>query len=149
MKKIIAILFIIHCSLFVSVAQTLNVRVGSVTYLFPAAQTGEMTYDDGKTLSIMGKTFMLADIDAMAIDDTSVKDNTVNVDYDGGIASVTIAGNVAQYVDVTVNGAHVNISQTNTADVDGDEDMTILDVTLIQRYLVGIDVPYAIGETVS
>jgi len=121
MKKIIAILFIIHCSLFVSVAQTLNVRVGSVTYLFPAAQTGEMTYDDGKTLSIMGKTFMLADIDAMVIDNTSVKDNTVNVDYDGDMAAVTIAGNVAQYVDVTVNGAHVNISQTNTADVDGDE----------------------------
>ena len=28
-------------------AQTLNVRVGSVTYLVPASQTNEMTFSDG------------------------------------------------------------------------------------------------------
>ncbi|MBQ3330131.1 MAG: hypothetical protein IJG87_03020 [Ruminococcus sp.] len=35
------------------------------------------------------------------------------------------------------------------ADVDGDGDVTIIDVTCIQRYLAGIEVPYAIGEPVS
>ena len=37
-------------------AQTLNVEVGSVTYQIPAAQAGEMTYENGQTLTIMGKT---------------------------------------------------------------------------------------------
>ena len=47
--------------------QTLNVKMGSVTYQFPAVQTGEMTYADGQTLTIMGKTFTLTDIDAMTV----------------------------------------------------------------------------------
>ena len=43
-------------------AQTLNVKVGSVVYQFPAADAGDMTYTDGTTLSIMGRTFTLADV---------------------------------------------------------------------------------------
>ena len=102
-------------------AQTLNVRIGSVTYQFPAAQTGEMIYEDGQTLTIMGKTFTLADIDGMNVDATEVTDNLVNVEYNGSSATVRVAGNVAQYVTPTVSGAHVSITQSNTADVDGDE----------------------------
>jgi hypothetical protein len=100
--------------------QTLNVRTGSITYQFPAAQTGDMTYGDG-TLTIMGKTFALADIDAMTVDDASVTDNQVTVSYDGTLATVAVAGNVAQYVAPTVSGAHVSIDQTNTKAVDDDE----------------------------
>jgi hypothetical protein len=102
-------------------AQTLNIKVGSVTYQFPASQTGEMTYADGTTLTIMGKVFTLADIDAMTVDNSEVKDNTVNVDYNGTTANITIAGNVAQYVEATASGAHVGITQTNTDAVDEDE----------------------------
>lgn len=37
-------------------AQTLNVKVGSVDYLFPASMTGEMTYTAGGTaLNVMGQ----------------------------------------------------------------------------------------------
>ena len=115
-------MFNVQWSMFnVLSAQTLNVRVGSVIYQFPAAQTGEMTYADGSTVTIMGKTFTLADIDAMTVDDSEVKDNTVNVDYNGTTADITIAGNVAQYVEATVSGAHVSMTQTNTDAVDGDE----------------------------
>ena len=92
-------------------AQTLNVKVGSVTYQFPASQTGEMTYQDGTTLTIMGKTFTLADIDAMTVDDSEVVDGTIVVNYDGGSASVAVAGNIAQHVTPTVSGAHVSIAQ--------------------------------------
>ena len=102
-------------------AQTLNVKVGSVTYQFPASQTGEMTYSDGTTLTIMGKTFTLADITSMSVDESTVKDNSVNITYDGTTASIAVAGNVAQYVDATISGAHVNISQTNTDAVNDDE----------------------------
>ncbi len=102
-------------------AQTMNVVVGSVTYQFPAAQAGEMTYDSGTTLSILGKTFTLTDIDEMYVDDTAVTDNLVTIGYDGTSATVTVAGNVAQYVEATVSGAHVSIVQSNTDAVDDDE----------------------------
>lgn len=118
---IIVTLFTLHAPLFTLHAQTLNVRVGSVTYQFPASQTGEMTYADGQSVTIMGRTFILTDIDAMTVDGTKVKDNTVSVEYDGETASITVAGNVAQYVETTVDGAHVSIIPTNTDDVDGDE----------------------------
>ena len=94
-------------------AQTLNVRVGSVTYQFPASQTGEMTYANGETVTIMGKTFTLTDITAMTVDNSKVSDGTIGVSYDGSTASVTVAGNVAQYVTPTINGAHVSIAQSD------------------------------------
>ena len=94
-------------------AQTLNVKVGSVTYQFPASQTGEMTYANGETVTIMGKTFTLADITAMTVDNSKVSDGTIGVSYDGSTASVTVAGNVAQYVTPTVSGAHVSIAQSD------------------------------------
>ena len=94
-------------------AQTLNVKVGSVTYQFPASQTGEMTYANGETVTIMGKTFSLADINSMTVDETSVADGTIGVSYNGTSATVTVAGNVAQYVTPTVSGAHVSIAQSD------------------------------------
>ena len=94
-------------------AQTLNVKVGSVTYQFPASQTGEMTYANGETVTIMGKTFTLTDITAMTVDETSVTDGSIAVSYDGSTASVTVAGNVAQYVTPTISGAHVSIAQSD------------------------------------
>ena len=128
MKKINSILLAL-CMAVAAGAQTLNVRQGSVNWLFPASQTGEMTYADGETLTVMGKTLTLANLDAVSVDDSSVKDNTVNVNYNGTTATVTIAGNVAQYVDATVSGAHVVINQTNTADVDDDEITYVLSGT--------------------
>lgn len=102
-------------------AQTLNVEVGSVTYLFPASQCGEMTYQDGSTVTILNKTFSLGDITAMTVDETTVTDNLVSIVYSGTSAKVSIAGNVAQYVTATVDGGHVTITQSNTDAVDGDE----------------------------
>ncbi len=102
-------------------AQTLNVSIGSVTYQFPATQTGEMNFQGGSSLTVMGKTFELSDVTRIYTDDTSVTDNLVSVAYSGTEASVTVAGNAAQYVNATVIGAHVAIEQLNTDAVDGDE----------------------------
>ena len=117
------LLYIIALVLTITTSgQTLNVKVGSVTYQFPAAQTGEMTYADGETVTIMGKTFSLSDIGEMKVDDTSVTANQVSIVYsNSGNATVTVAGNVAQYVTPTVSGNHVMIDQTNTEAVDDDE----------------------------
>ena len=102
-------------------AQTLNVQVGSVTYQFPAAQTGEMTYTNGETLTIMGKAFTISDISSITVNDTKVTNNLVSIAYSGMSATVTVAGNVAQYVTPTVSGAYVSIAQSNTDAVDEDE----------------------------
>ena len=120
MKKVYALLTALVLTIAAE-AQTLNVKVGSVTYLFPAAQTGEMTYANGETLTVMGKTFTLSDIDAMTVDNSEVTDNLVSVEYGSSSATVYVAGNVAQYVEATVSGAHVAITQTNTYAIDDDE----------------------------
>ena len=112
MKKVYTFLMALMLTI-VAEAQTLNVKVGSVTYQFPAAQTGEMTYSDGTTLTIMGKTFTLSDITKMVVDETTVTDSQIKVDYEGTTAQVTVAGNIAQYVTPTVNGAHVSIAQSD------------------------------------
>lgn len=112
MKRIYALLTALLLTI-AATAQTLNVQVGSVTYQFPASQCGEMTYDDGQTVTIMGKTFTLGDISAMTVDQSEVTDGVVSVSYDGSSATVTVAGNIAQYVTPTVNGAHVSIAQSD------------------------------------
>ena len=94
-------------------AQTLNVQVGQVKYLFPAAQAGSMPYDNGTTLTVMNKTFSLSEITSMYVDETTVTDGSVKVEYSGSTAAVTVAGNIAQYLTVTLSGAHVNIAQSD------------------------------------
>ena len=94
-------------------AQTLNVNVGNVTYKFPSAQTGDMMFSDGTMLTIINKEFPVDEIDGMTVDYTSVTDNTVGVSYNGSVATITVAGNVAQYLTITQEGAHVSIAQSD------------------------------------
>ncbi len=110
MKKIY--LFIVLVSLSVStIAQTLNVVVGDVTYAFPAGEAGEMVYSDGQTLSITNCVYKLEEIGRIYVDDTPTESNTVLVTYDNERAKVMVAGNIARYVSVTVADAHVSIVQ--------------------------------------
>lgn len=113
MKKIIVL--IISCFVISGLlnAQTLNVQVGQVNYQFPADQAGVMNYAEGTTLTIMNKVFTLADVATMYVDESAVQDNTVEVEYNGETAAITVAGNVAQYLTITVSGAHVNIEQSS------------------------------------
>lgn len=96
-------------------AQTLNIRVDSVTYRFPAAQTGVMPYQDGMTLTVLGKEFSLSDISEMYVDSTIVSDNHVSVRYySNNTASVSVAGNIARFLTINRSGAHVSIEQDAT-----------------------------------
>lgn len=96
-------------------AQTLNVNTGeAVTFSFNSAQTGVMSYSEGTTLTILGRAFSIADITAIKVVDTeAAADNTVEILYDGQGAAVTVAGNIAQYIDVEVDGGHVTITQSD------------------------------------
>ena len=89
---------------------TLNVVESQTIFQIPAGQAGEMIYEDGQTLTILGRAFTLADISQMYIDDTEVKDSTVTVSYADDSAQILVAGNVAQYITVTANAAHVTLS---------------------------------------
>ena len=119
-KKIYALVAVLLLTV-AATAQTLNVHVGNITYQFPASRCGEMTYTDGTTLTILNKAFTLSDISGITVDDTEVTDNLVQVAYSGTSATVTVAGNVAQYVEPTVSGAYVSIAQSNTETIDNDE----------------------------
>ena len=94
-------------------AQTLNVKVGQIIYQIPAAQAGEMVYQNGETVTIINKVYALNDIDKMYIDATEVTDNEVKVVFSGTSAQVFVAGNVAQYVSIEQSGAHVSIAQSD------------------------------------
>ena len=116
MKKIFGL--IISCLAIAGLlnAQTLNVQAGSVTYQFPAEQTGVMNYSDGSTLTVMDKVFALAEVGSMFVNDAVVEDNRVSVVYDEASAKVVVAGNVAKYLTVSVSGAHVDIAQSEDLD---------------------------------
>jgi len=125
MKKIYSLLIGLMLTIAAQ-AQTLNVEVGDVTYQFPASQAGDMNYSGGTTLSVMGKTFSVSDISKMYIDASNVKANSVSISYNGTSANVSVVGNIAPYITVSVSGAHVSVSQTNTSDIDDDEITYIL-----------------------
>ena len=116
MKKIFSLMiYAFAVCTFIS-AQTMNIRVGQVTYQFPAEQTGVMNYTDGSTLTVMDKVFALAEVGSMFVNDTVVEDNRVSVVYDEASAKVVVAGNVAKYLTVSVSGAHVDIAQSEDLD---------------------------------
>jgi len=73
--------------------QTLNVKVGCVTYQFPTTLTGDMSYSNsGSLLTIMANNFTTGDIDEMTVAARSKKsDNTVNVTYGNDTPTITIA----------------------------------------------------------
>ncbi len=102
-------------------AQTLNVQVGNAIDQYSASTTGEMTYSSGTALTILNKSYSISDITKMYTDESTVTNNEVKVVYSGTTALVYVAGNIAQYVTPTINGAYVTIAQTNTDAVDEDE----------------------------
>ena len=113
MKKIFAILICALVLCTYSTAQTMNIEIGQVKYQFPAEQAGLMNYADGTTLTVVDKVFTLADVSSMYVNDAVVVDNTVSVVYNETSATVTVAGNVAKYLTITVSGAHVDIAQSD------------------------------------
>ena len=122
MKRLILAISIqlLAISLF---AQTLNVQVGKVTYQFPAAQTGEMPYSNGTSLTVMGKVFALSEIDNMYVDETAVTDGSVKVAYNDASADITVAGNIAKDLMIAYKNAHVSIVQS--ADMESEVTYTL------------------------
>ncbi len=113
MKQSMILLAAALCTLTAG-ARSLNVTSGAVTYSFPSSQMGRGQVTAGSTLTLQGREFNIADISTMTVVETVMDDNTVEIAYSGSAATVTVAGNVAQYIDATVDGAHVTITQSSS-----------------------------------
>ena len=92
-------------------AQTLNIYTDHVKTAVTAT-ADRLPYTDGTYVTICDKAFAISDIDSMVVDDVSVADNTILVEYSDDEAYVTIAGNIAKYITTEINGAHVAIIQS-------------------------------------
>lgn len=118
MKKLFLSLAVAASFCSMASAQTLNVEASGVNYLFESAQTGIMEFDAASTLTIQGRTFNINEISKIKVTEESLDDNLVVVAYDGATASVSVAGNIAKYVNVSVSGADVTIDQLDTVSDD-------------------------------
>jgi hypothetical protein len=110
------ILILSFMASFYANAQTLNVETGNVVYQIRAEETGEMIFENGQTVTILGKTYVLNDIHQIYINDTEVTNNTVSISYNGSAAQVLVPGNIAKHLTVNVTGAHVNITQDDSVE---------------------------------
>lgn len=115
MKKILPILAaVVLCGTTTAWSQTLKVTTGNVAYLYDATDVGEAVVSaDAMGVTIQGKLYNTSAISHMRVCNETIDKNTVSVQYNGADAFVTIAGNIAQYVDVTINGANVSITQSS------------------------------------
>ena len=77
-----------------------------------------MTYNNGSSVTIGGRTYSLSDVDFISMNSAiSVDDNSVSITYSSSEAQVVIAGNIAPYITATVtNGTHVSILEAGCAD---------------------------------
>ncbi|MDE6395104.1 MAG: carbohydrate-binding domain-containing protein, partial [Duncaniella sp.] len=112
MKKTLFISAGLALCAVIAQAQTINFSNGKVTYSFPAEVAGEMAFA-GETVTVADRQFNLAEWSQIAVNNAAIEANTVDVRYAGGAASVIVAGNIARYVDVTVDGAHVSVTQSD------------------------------------
>ena len=108
MKRIIASLLLLACFGWAG-AQTLNVVTGDVTYAFTCDQTDDMEFTGTQSVTICDREFLINDIAQMFTTDDGKDDNTISVSYEGSTAKVVVAGNIAQYINAEVRGAHVSI----------------------------------------
>lgn len=126
MRRIVSILIALVLTIAAG-AQTLKITTNSGTKTYDASNvtsSSPATISNGTSMTIGSDTYTLSDITSMLVVSSSSSDveaNTVNIVYNGSTATVTMADNVAAYVTAEVSGAHVSITQSNTAAIDGDE----------------------------
>lgn len=93
-------------------AQSINFIRDGVTYNFPASIAGEMTFD-GQEVNVAGRDFDLSQWSLIKVTDEKVASNTVEIIFSGESGTVNIAGDIAPYIDVEIDGAHVTVTQSD------------------------------------
>ena len=114
MKRIFFSIIALTALALTATSQTLNIKTGNVTTIVDASQAGDMTYSDGgQTLTVCEKAFSVSDIDQIYVDETTVVGNMVYVTFNESDAEIVVAGNIAKYLTITTDGAHVSIAQSD------------------------------------
>lgn len=116
MKKIYLLSIAALASLAALAQQTMWVHTGQTKWAFNTQQVGEMPYSNGASLTVQGKTFALASVDSIIVDNTPFADGNVLVAYNGNSAEVTVSGNIASKITTSVSGAHVVVTQDASVD---------------------------------
>lgn len=116
MKKIYLLSIAALASLAALAQQTMWVHTGQTKWAFNTQQVGEMPYTNGASLTVQGKTFALASVDSIIVDNTPFADGNVLVAYNGNSAEVTVSGNIASKITTSVSGAHVVVTQDASVD---------------------------------
>ncbi|MDE6631433.1 MAG: carbohydrate-binding domain-containing protein [Muribaculaceae bacterium] len=93
-------------------AQSINFIKDGVTYNFPAASAGEMKFE-GETVNVAGRNFDLSQWSLIKISDLEVNSNSVEINYSDNSCSVLVAGDIAPYIEVSTEGSHVNVTQSD------------------------------------
>lgn len=103
--------------------QQMTVKCGQVSYVYNAVGVQDMIFETGNAVNILGKQYSTADIQEI----TFAQQPTVNIEAqvgikysDNGGAAVTVSGDVARYLTITVSGNDVHI----LADASLDKEIT-------------------------
>ncbi len=93
-------------------ATSLHVVKGNTEYVIAASPMWTANYSSG-TISIMGESFLISEITKMYVSEDDVKENTVIVNYNGDSASIIMSRDLVSLVSCTMDGAHVNLVQSD------------------------------------
>ena len=94
--------------------QTMWVHQGHVHWAYNTESVGTMPYTSGNMLTVLEKGFTLADVDSVTVKAETFADDNVLVKYNGNVADVYVAGNIAKTITAQVNGARVAVIQDAT-----------------------------------
>ena len=91
--------------------QTMWVHQGQVHYAYTTSQLDTMPVVDATSLTVLGKTFELAQVDSINVTSEEVADNAIGVSYAGDKAQVVVSGNIATHIEATVVGQRFVLSR--------------------------------------
>ena len=89
-------------------AQTMRVYSNQVITAIPSASAGDIIIEEGgKAFSVMGNHFNVADVQQIIVDRSTFPTNSVQVDYLGEKAQITVSADIAPQLNIRVTDAHV------------------------------------------
>ena len=94
--------------------QTMWVHQGHVHWAYNTESVGTMPYSGANMLTVLEKGFTLANVDSVTVKAETFADDNVLVKYNGNVADVYVAGNIANHITAQVTGARVAVMQDAT-----------------------------------
>ena len=91
--------------------QTMWIHTGRVHWAYNTESVGTMPYSSASLLTVLEKGFTLADVDSVTVASETFADDNVLVKYNGNVADVYVAGNIANHITAQVTGARVAVMQ--------------------------------------